>query len=92
MVAMLVVFASACTTTASPTPIPKIASESQSSTAHMSRGQALFESRCIACHALYSPPRHSDEEWRELIPEMAQEANMTRSQTAAVLDYVISNN
>ena len=71
---------------------PGSSSEASSEVVSRSRGQVLFESRCIACHGFYAPNRYSDEEWDEIIPDMAHEALLTRSQTKAVLEYVKSAN
>lgn len=54
------------------------------------RGRHVFINRCISCHSLEPVNRYSAEEWKTILPEMSEEANLTEGQQADLLAYVLT--
>jgi len=55
----------------------------------LQRGRALYLNQCIRCHGVEAVDRYSDAKWRELMPEMADEAKLNAHQEQDVLLYVL---
>ncbi len=60
------------------------------SPAVLESGRHLYLTRCTKCHTAEPVRDYSAQEWRELMPEMAQDAKMTAEEEAAVLAYVLA--
>lgn len=58
--------------------------------ATLARGRHVFINKCISCHSLEPVGRYSVEEWNTIIPEMAEEANLTEGQQADLRAYVFT--
>ncbi len=59
------------------------------SSAVLESGRHLYLTKCAKCHVAEPVRDYSAREWRELMPEMAQESKMTSEEEAAVLAYVL---
>ncbi len=51
-------------------------------------GHRLYVGRCTACHSPEPVLDYTLAEWRELMPEMADESKMNAAQERAVMAYV----
>ena len=60
----------------------------QADASQLSRGRALFVSRCLECHTLPSVTKHSPGEWPHLIGRMAARANLSASEQEAITVYL----
>jgi mono/diheme cytochrome c family protein len=58
--------------------------------ATLARGRHVFINRCISCHSLEPVNRYSVEQWKTILPEMAEEANLSEDQQADLLAYVLT--
>ena len=64
--------------------------------AELQKGKKLYELKCQACHGLKNPRKESEEEWREIVPEMVQKAKkkkgiiVSAEEEEAILKYVIT--
>lgn len=58
----------------------------------LAEGTRLYRKRCVACHGLYAPVRYSDDSWAQIMPGMAQEANITAREAAIILAYLQTAN
>lgn len=56
--------------------------------AMLSRGRAIFVSRCLECHTLPSVSEHAPDEWPYLVSRMAARANLTTSDQHAITAYL----
>jgi hypothetical protein len=54
----------------------------------LSRGRAIFVSRCLECHTLPSVTKHSPDEWPHLVSRMSSRANLCASDQAAIVAYL----
>ncbi len=55
------------------------------------RGRDVYLNQCIACHSVEPIDRYSIEQWRETLPDMAQEAKLDRLQTDDLLAYLMTS-
>ena len=55
-------------------------------------GRLLYARKCIACHDVFAPASYNNAEWRRIMPEMAREAGLSRSDESLVLEYLLDNN
>lgn len=55
-------------------------------------GRLVHNRKCIACHDLFAPSSYTNAEWRRILPEMAREAGLSRSDERLVLDFLLTNN
>jgi hypothetical protein len=54
----------------------------------LSRGRAIFVSRCLECHTLPSVTKHSPHEWPHLVSRMAGRANLSAPDQEAITVYL----
>ncbi len=54
-------------------------------------GQKVYEASCGRCHGLKNPSEFTVSEWRPIMNSMSRKANLTASDKADVLAYVIKN-
>lgn len=61
------------------------------STANLSLGRDIYVTRCAKCHSVEPVTKYSREKWvQEIMPEMAEETNLTAGETEAVTAYVLA--
>ncbi len=51
-------------------------------------GRKLYFTKCADCHVAEPVKRYSAAEWAHILPDMAEEAKLSPSETAAVRAYV----
>lgn len=56
--------------------------------AEHAHARRTYERRCVQCHALYPPSAFTDEEWADVMPDMAREANLPRAEADRVLAWL----
>lgn len=60
-------------------------------TSNLSLGRDIYVTRCAKCHSVEPVTNYSREKWvHEIMPEMAEETNLTASETEAVTAYVLA--
>lgn len=52
------------------------------------RGRQIYVTRCAKCHAPEPVKKYSPAEWQTIMPEMAEETNLSSADSAAVMAYV----
>lgn len=63
----------------------------QKQSANLALGRDIYVTRCAKCHSVEPVTNYSREKWeQEIIPEMAEETNLTLSETEAVRAYVLA--
>lgn len=59
--------------------------------AQLSQGRDIYVTRCAKCHSVEPVTKYSRAKWEEdIIPEMAEETNLTASEADAVEAYVLA--
>ena len=54
-------------------------------------GREIYVTRCATCHSVEPVRKYSRAHWeREILPEMAEETNLSASDAAAVRAYVLA--
>lgn len=53
-------------------------------------GEALYEQKCGRCHDLIEPGAYGADEWPGQVRAMKAHANLTESQYAAIVEYLVS--
>jgi mono/diheme cytochrome c family protein len=56
----------------------------------LDRGRELYVTKCARCHSVEPVTRYSAQEWREIVPDMAQKAKLNSADEAAVDAYVFT--
>jgi mono/diheme cytochrome c family protein len=54
----------------------------------LQQGRELYISNCGGCHSLYSPDNYTASQWRNIMPNMAPNTNLTSAQVQLVTKYV----
>jgi len=55
----------------------------------LAQGRDIYITKCAACHSVEPVRKYSRAEWeQEIMPEMAEETNLSPAETAAVLAYI----
>lgn len=54
------------------------------------QGRTIYVTRCAKCHAVEPVKKYSREQWKTIIPDMAEETKLSPSETAAVAAYIHS--
>ena len=54
----------------------------------IAEGSTLFVSKCGRCHKLPEIDKHSQEQWKKIIPSMAKKAKLDATQESNVMNYV----
>jgi len=58
------------------------------SVASLELGRTTYAARCAGCHALYSPQRHTAEEWSKALTEMAERAHLTTAEREEIEQFL----
>ncbi len=56
----------------------------------LEEGRRLYTGRCATCHTIDPVEKYSASRWREIIADMADEANLTPTEREAVLAYLLA--
>ena len=57
-------------------------------TPELVRGRQIYVTKCAKCHAPEPVKKYSPAEWQTIMPEMAEETNLSATDAAAVTAYV----
>lgn len=76
--------------TLAPPVTPAMASTARSSTADLENGRRLYVGRCASCHAIDPVAKYTAVRWRELVDDMSDEAELTASEEANLLAYILA--
>jgi len=60
------------------------------SVASLESGRTAYAARCASCHALYPPQRHTPQEWRKALTEMAERAHLTSAEREAIEEFLVT--
>jgi cytochrome c5 len=71
-----------------PVPDTAMATGSGQSLQTLQRGHAVYVSQCGRCHEPMMPSKVSDEDWHIVVPGMAWNAGVSKSDEAAVMKYI----
>jgi mono/diheme cytochrome c family protein len=71
-----------------PVPDTAMAAGSGDSLETLQRGHAVYVTQCGRCHEPMMPSKVSDEDWHVVVPGMAWNAGISKSDEAAVLKYI----
>lgn len=71
-----------------PVPNTAMATGSGQSLQTLQRGHAVYVSQCGRCHEPMMPSKVSDADWHIVVPGMAWNAGISKSDEAAVLKYI----
>jgi cytochrome c5 len=63
--------------------------------ADLTKGKLIFEENCGMCHGLKNPKSHSEEQWKKIVPDMAQQVrkknpSFDSNNEQAVLRYLLT--
>jgi len=65
--------------------------------ASLNEGKSNFETQCTQCHALKDPKKKTEEQWKSIVPRMAQKAHkkagkevIDATMQASILQYVVT--
>lgn len=53
---------------------------------------ALYRQKCISCHALIPPTKHTDEEWGKILEAHRERVNFGDEDKARLFEYLTENN
>ena len=67
-----------------------MAASARTSASVLEQGRRLYVSRCATCHSLDPLSKYTASRWREIIDDMADEAELTASEESSVLAYVLA--
>lgn len=56
--------------------------------ASLETGRGLFLARCGNCHLTPDPKSQTSARWRELVPEMSKDAELSHAETADLLAFL----
>ena len=70
--------------------LEQIAPPVADSTGQLHHGRDIYVTRCVKCHAPEPVYKYTKTEWEEIIVDMADETNLTASETNAVRAYVMA--
>lgn len=56
----------------------------------LEEGRRLYTGRCATCHTIDPVGKYTATRWREIIPEMADEAKLTPAERDALLTYLLA--
>lgn len=57
---------------------------------HLTQGKALYETKCNTCHNLKDPNSETIAAWKQIVPNMAQKANLDSESSLNILRYVLA--
>jgi mono/diheme cytochrome c family protein len=61
------------------------------SASQLAHGRDIYITKCAKCHSVEPVRKYPREQWvHEILPEMAEETNLTAAEDAAVRAYVLS--
>lgn len=55
----------------------------------LKEGYDLYIHKCSSCHFLYQPAKYSEQKWRNILPEMADKAKISKEEENRILDYLM---
>jgi cytochrome c5 len=58
------------------------------SVASLESGRTTYAAKCASCHALYSPQKHTPQEWRKALTEMAERAHLTAAEREDIEQFL----
>jgi mono/diheme cytochrome c family protein len=95
LLATVVAAGPACMTTEEMAPpvtpeLARLAAQQGITEPALQRGRVTYLTDCARCHSIEPIERYLAEEWRNIIPRMARESRLTESETAHLLDYVLT--
>jgi mono/diheme cytochrome c family protein len=61
-----------------------------SSAADLETGRRIYTTQCTACHSAEPIGRHSANQWRELLGEMARRAKLDANEKERLLAYILA--
>ncbi|MEY3395068.1 MAG: hypothetical protein RL346_1304 [Verrucomicrobiota bacterium] len=73
-----------------PVPDQLMADRSGQNLTVLQRGHAVYMSHCSRCHEPMMPSMVSGEDWHTVVPGMAWNAGISRSDEQAVLKYILA--
>ncbi|HXH17473.1 MAG TPA: hypothetical protein VNJ07_00190 [Chitinophagales bacterium] len=56
----------------------------------LQKGYHLYVTKCSGCHRLYEPSEHTGEQWRKLLPEMAERAKLNDEEQDLIYKYLMT--
>ena|ERR1051325_7468696 len=62
----------------------------ESSLASLQNAHKLYINKCGSCHALKLPSSKNEEEWKKVLPEMAEKAKLSAQEEQLILNYVLA--
>ncbi len=71
-----------------PVPDTAMAAESGQSLESLQRGHAVYVTQCGRCHEPIIPTKVSDVDWHVVVPGMAWNAGISKSDENAVMKYI----
>lgn len=71
-----------------PVPDTAMAAASGDSLVTLQRGHAIYVTQCGRCHEPMMPSKVSDEDWHIVVPGMAWNAGISKSDAKAVMKYI----
>ncbi len=81
----------ACVSLEQSVPLPETlpAAKHAGTPSQLAQGRHIYITKCAACHSVEPVRKYSRTEWeQDILPEMAEETNLTPAETAAVLAYI----
>lgn len=76
--------------TLAPPVTPAMASTARSTAADLENGRRIYVGRCASCHAIDPVAKYTAARWRELIDDMADEAELNAMEKANLLAYLLA--
>ena len=67
---------------------PVTPEQAASMSADVNSGKVLFDSKCHKCHKLKTIDKYTPEEWKVILPKMAQRAKLESSDESLIQQYV----
>lgn len=56
----------------------------------LSRGREIYLSKCSGCHSIEPIDRYTVARWREILPDMGEEANLGTDELADLEAYILT--
>jgi cytochrome c5 len=88
MMTVICVVAGCVAKTQIPAPNAAMAEGSGHSLTTLQRGHMVYVSQCGRCHEPMMPSKVSDEDWHVIVPGMAWNAGISKSDENAVMKYI----
>ena len=82
--------AAGCATTETAAPLVQSIDSAGHAQSQLEQGRRIYLGKCTACHAPEPIHKYTQSQWMPIMAEMAQEANLSAPEDAAVRAYVFS--